>query len=188
MTAARNGYFFVVDRVTGEHLAHQQVRVGDQLGEGGRCAGQAAAQSREGSVSRRVDRVAVRRRDRQLGATGVSPDTGLFYVSENNTYSIFYLLDTDPRGSMGLGGKLESRVGSGGSFLTAIDYKTGKAAWRHTYEGGAGGGGGVLATAGKLVFAGDGGGNIVAHDALTGKPLWHSRDRPGHQSAADLHD
>ena len=41
-----------------------------------------------------------------------SPDTGLFYVSENNTFSIFYLLDTDPRGSMGLGGKLESRVGS----------------------------------------------------------------------------
>ena len=40
---------------------------------------------------------------------------------------------------------------------------------------GAGGGGGVLATAGKLVFAGDGGGNIVAHDAVTGKPLWHSQ-------------
>ena len=33
----------------------------------------------------------------------------------------------------------------------------------------------MLATAGKLVFAGDGGGNIVAHDALTGKPLWHSQ-------------
>ena len=26
-----------------------------------------------------------------------------------------------------------------------------------------------------LVFAGDGGGNIVAHDAATGKPLWHSK-------------
>lgn len=33
----------------------------------------------------------------------------------------------------------------------------------------------MLATAGKLVFAGDAGGNIVAHDAATGKPLWHSR-------------
>ena len=33
----------------------------------------------------------------------------------------------------------------------------------------------LLATAGKLVFAGDAGGNIVAHDAVTGKPLWHSR-------------
>ena len=36
---------------------------------------------------------------------------------------------------MGLGGKLESRVGTGGSFLTALDYKTGKAAWRYKYRG-----------------------------------------------------
>ena len=32
----------------------------------------------------------------------------------------------------------------------------------------------MLATAGRLVFAGDAGGNIVAHDAVTGTPLWHS--------------
>ena len=47
--------------------------------------------------------------------------------------------------------------------------------WRHKYRGGAGGGGGVLDDGGRLVFAGDGGGNIVAHDATTGKPLWHSK-------------
>jgi alcohol dehydrogenase (cytochrome c) len=38
-----------------------------------------------------------------------------------------------------------------------------------------GGGGGMLATAGKVLFAGDGGGNIVAHDVFTGAPLWHSK-------------
>jgi len=38
-----------------------------------------------------------------------------------------------------------------------------------------GGGGGVLTTAGRLVFAGDGALNVIAHDALTGKALWHSR-------------
>ena len=37
-----------------------------------------------------------------------------------------------------------------------------------------GGGGGLLTTAGGLVFAGDAGGNIVAYDAATGAPLWHS--------------
>jgi alcohol dehydrogenase (cytochrome c) len=104
-----------------------------------------------------------------------SPDTGLFYVSERNPYSIFYLTDPDPRGSMGLGGKEEVNVGTAGSFLTAIDYKTGKIAWRHRYPAGNGGGGGILTTAGKLVFAGDAGGSIVAHDAATGTPLWHSR-------------
>jgi alcohol dehydrogenase (cytochrome c) len=87
---------------------------------------------------------------------------------------LFYLTELDPRGSMGLGGKEEVPVGSAGNFLTAIDYRTGKIAWRHPYYG-PGGGGGVLTTAGGLVFTGDGGGNLVAHDAATGKPLWNSR-------------
>ena len=175
MTAARNGYFFVLDRVTGEHLLTSKygsttnwVKHLDEKGRPKRnpekdptVGGSIVSPSAGGTVN--------------WEPPAFSPETGLFYVGENNVYSIFYLIDTDPRGSMGLGGKLETRIGTGGSFLTALDYKTGKAAWRFKYEGGAGGGGGVLATAGKLVFAGDGAGNIVAHDAYTGKPLWHSK-------------
>jgi alcohol dehydrogenase (cytochrome c) len=33
----------------------------------------------------------------------------------------------------------------------------------------------MLATAGRLVFAGDGAGNLVAFDAAKGAPLWHAR-------------
>jgi alcohol dehydrogenase (cytochrome c) len=173
-TAARNGYFFTLDRVTGEHLvtakygtATNWVKSVDDKGSLRRDPGKDA--SIAGSLV-----------SPPAGGTvnweppAYSPDTGLFYVSERNGYSIFYLTDPDPRGSMGLGGKEEVGVGSAGSFLTAIDYKTGKVAWRHSYPQGNGGGGGLLATAGKLVFAGDAGGNIVAHDAATGKPLWHS--------------
>jgi alcohol dehydrogenase (cytochrome c) len=177
MTAARNGYFFVLDRVTGEHLLTNKFGTTTNwvknLDEKGRPMRDPMKDATVGGslVS--------------PGESGVinweppaySPDTGYFYVPERNSFSIFYLLDTDPRGSMGLGGKLESRIGSAGSYLTAIDYKTGKAAWRHPYPGfgGGGGGGGLLATAGRLVFAGDAGGNLVAHDAVTGKPLWHAR-------------
>jgi alcohol dehydrogenase (cytochrome c) len=98
-------------------------------------------------------------------------------VSERNGFSLFYLTDPDPRGSMGLGGVERVNVGAAGSFLTAIDPKTGKIAWRHEYPraGEGGGGGGLLATAGGLVFGGDAGGNIVAYNAATGSPLWHSR-------------
>jgi alcohol dehydrogenase (cytochrome c) len=77
---------------------------------------------------------------------------------------------------MGLGGKEEVAVGSAGNFLTAIEPTTGKIAWRRPFPGaGDGGGGGLLTTAGKLIFAGDAGGNLVAYDAVTGKPLWNSR-------------
>jgi len=89
---------------------------------------------------------------------------------------MYYLTETDPRGAMGLGGKEEAGVGSLGTYLTAIDYKTGKIAWRHKYPGtgGFGGGNGMLTTAGKLLFAGDQGGNLVAYDPANGKILWHT--------------
>ena len=56
------------------------------------------------------------------------PDTGLFYVPTTEAYSLYYLTETDPRGAMGLGGKTESGGGTIASYLTAIDYKTGKIA------------------------------------------------------------
>ncbi len=176
-TAARNGVFFTLDRTNGESIVTSTY---------GSSTNWVKGYNKVGSPMRKAEK------DPAIGGAIVSPpaggtinwqppayspDTGLFYVSEHNGYSIFYLTDPDPRGSMGLGGKEEVSVGSGGSFLTAIDPKTGKAAWRHRYPGvgGGGGGGGLLATAGGLVFGGDAGGNIVAFDAANGKPLWHSR-------------
>jgi alcohol dehydrogenase (cytochrome c) len=99
-----------------------------------------------------------------------SPQTGLFYVPQHDTYAMYYLTETDPRGAMGLGGKEEIGVGSLGSYLTAIDYKTGKIAWRHR----GGGGTGLLTTAGRLLFGGDTEGNLVAYDPTNCHPLWHS--------------
>ena len=98
-------------------------------------------------------------------------------MHEHNGFNLLYLTDPDPRGSMGLGGKAVGNVGAAPSYLTAIDYKTGQVAWRHQFPGvnGAGGSGGVLATAGRVLFTGDAGGNFVAFDATSGTPLWHAR-------------
>ena len=109
-----------------------------------------------------------------------NPETGLFYVSSNESYSMYYLTETGPLGAMGLGGKEESNVTSMGTFMNAIDYKTGKIVWRHRYAGSGSWGGtyighAYLTTAGGLLFGGDPGGNIVAYDAANGKPLWHVR-------------
>ena len=174
-TAARNGYFFTLDRVTGKHIVTSKY---------GLATNWAKNVDESGSVRRDPGKdptIPGSLVSPTAGGTvnweppAFSPATGLFYVSERNIYSIFYLTEPDPRGSMGLGGKEEVTVGTAGSYLTAIDYRNGKIAWRHKYPMGNGGGGGILATAGKLVFAGDAAGNIVAHDALTGKPLWHAR-------------
>jgi alcohol dehydrogenase (cytochrome c) len=76
---------------------------------------------------------------------------------------------------MGLGGKEEVALGTLRSYIAAIDYKTGKTVWKHVYPAiGGSMGNGMLTTAGRLLFAGDISGNIVAYDAGSGKPLWHS--------------
>ncbi|MCC6164405.1 MAG: acido-empty-quinoprotein group A [Acidobacteria bacterium] len=179
-TAARNGYFFTLDRVTGEHLVTSKF---------GGDANWAREVAKDGSVRRNPDKdptVPGAITNPTSGGTinweppAYNPQTGLFYVTERNGFSIYYLTDPDPRGSMGLGGKEEVSVGSTGNFLTAIDPTTGSIKWRRPYPsasgfGSGGGGGGLLTTAGNLVFAGDAGGNFVAYDAETGAPLWHSR-------------
>ena len=177
LTAARNGYYFTLDRVTGERLVSS--RYGLLTNWANRLSANGAPE-RDPSKDATVPGSLVSPNSSgtvNWEPPAFSPATGLLYVAENNSYSIFYLTDIDPRGSMGLGGREEVQIGSGGDYLTAIDYKTGKAKWRHRYENprGGGGGGGVLATAGGLVFAGDGSGSLVAHDAATGVPIWNTR-------------
>jgi len=107
-------------------------------------------------------------------------------VPETNQLSIAYLIDPDPRGSMGLGGRQAAGLGNYGNFVTAIDPKTGRIAWRHTLPGG-GGPTGMLTTAGGLLFAGDGAGNLVAFDAANGTPPLEYPARHRDERAADLH-
>jgi alcohol dehydrogenase (cytochrome c) len=173
--ADRNGYFYVLDRLTGEHLLTSKFSEAANWVKEINAKGQTI---RDVSKDSTVPGSLVS--PNNGGATNwpppaYSPDTGLFYVPQNDAYAMYYLTETDPRGAMGLGGKDETGLGSLGSYLTAIDYKTGKVAWRHRYPGTGGNlGNGILATAGRLIFAGDAGGNIVSYDAGTGKILWHS--------------
>ena len=53
-----------------------------------------------------------------------SPQTGLLYQYEVDSFSDVYLTDPDPRGAMGLGGKDEITL-AGRELHCGIDYKTG---------------------------------------------------------------
>jgi len=173
--ADRNGYFYTLDRVTGEHLV---------TGKFSQAANWAKEINAKGQPVRDVTKDSTVPGSlvspNNGGATNwpppaYSPDTGLFYVPTAESYAMYYLTETDPRGAMGLGGKDEVGVGSLGGYLSAIDYKTGKVRWQHRFPGTGGNlGNGVLTTAGKLLFVGDAGGNLVAFDPANGNILWHS--------------
>lgn len=178
--ATRNGFFYLLDRVTGEHLLTAQ---------------HSPVLNWVESVSKKGQPVRNPEKDFAIGGALVSPtnagatnwmppsydpDTGLFYLTNEDSYAMYYLTDTSPEGAMGLGGKQELGAGTLGIFLTAINYQTGTIAWRHKYPmatswGGTNVGHGILTTAGKLLFVGDPGGNFVAYNPTDGKPLWHTQ-------------
>ena len=170
-TGARNGYFFTLDRTNGEYIAS---------GKFSPAANWATGLDEHGRPMLNPEKVAtiggaiVSSSATNWPPPAYSPDTGLFYLPESNSLSVRYLIDADPRGSMGLGGTMSGGGVSTGGSITAMDPATAKIVWRHELPGG-GGGSGMLTTAGRLLFAGDGAGNIVALDPANGKPLWHSR-------------
>jgi alcohol dehydrogenase (cytochrome c) len=173
--AARNGYFFVVDRVTGELLL--TTKYGETTNwsnkltpRGGPYPDPLKDASIGGSLISPASGGTV-----NWQPPAYSPQTGLLYQYEANTFSEAYLTDPDPRGAMGLGGKEEQPIGTTDSYIDGIDYKTGQARWRHRLYAQSTGGGGLLATAGGLVFSGDAAGNLIALDAATGAALWGSR-------------
>jgi alcohol dehydrogenase (cytochrome c) len=175
LQASRNGYYFTLDRMTGEHLVTSKFSETVNWAKGINAKGQPVRDpSKDFDIGGSLVSSA------NQGATNwpppsFSPQTGLFYVPVQESYAMYYLTETDPRGAMGLGGKEELALGTMRSYLAAIDYRTGNIVWRHVYpQLGGTAAGGVLSTAGGLVFAGDVSGNLVGYNATNGKPLWHA--------------
>ena len=175
LTAARNGYYFTLDRVTGEHLVTSKYGMYTNWADGLNKVGRAAARSGERCDGRRLACFAHLRRHHQLGAAHLLSGYGAAVCGRRR-----WLLDVLPDrcGPARLHGPGRQRRGqcrdraAVSSPLSIIG--PAKVAWRHPYYGN-GGGGGLLTTAGKLLFGADGAGNLVAHDVTNGKPLWHTR-------------
>jgi alcohol dehydrogenase (cytochrome c) len=178
LTASRNGYYFTLDRTTGEHLVSS--KFSDTVNWAQPEMNKLGQPVRNPAKDYHIAGALVS--SANGGATNwpppsFSPDTGLLYVPTAETWAMYYLTETDPRGAMGLGGKEEIGLNSSATFMTAIDYTTGKIAWKHQYRtsGNSRGASGVLTTAGRLLFGGDPSGNLVAFDPANGTLLWHSQ-------------
>jgi alcohol dehydrogenase (cytochrome c) len=103
----------------------------------------------------------------------VNPGLGLSYainLHQPMTYTV--TPSPYPTGKLWLGGAFAVIPGAQQSGnVTAVDYNTGKIAWQvKTPEPMIGG---ILATAGGVVFAGEGNGQFKAYDAKSGSILWH---------------
>jgi PQQ-dependent dehydrogenase (methanol/ethanol family) len=102
----------------------------------------------------------------------VNPNLGLSYAINLHQPMTYHVESTPyPKGKLWLGGAFkvipaEEQWGN----VTAVDYNTGKIRWQvKTPQPMIGG---VLATAGGLVFTGEGNGQFKAYDAETGAILW----------------
>ena len=107
-------------------------------------------------------------------STAFHPARRLFYVMALEKCSIYTKSDAVWRqGESFYGGGTKDPPGGGAKWLRALELDTGRIAWELPLEGSGNSWGGLLATAGGLVFFGDDSGDFSAADAATGKRLWH---------------
>lgn len=167
--ASRNGWFFVIDRTNGKSVVttpftKQNWALGvDAKGEPipnpkkfPQDDGALVSPNQQGAAN--------------WPPPSFSPATGLFYINSMDAYSEYYVFDSDDKPE-GWGGN--DRGGWTQVVLRAIDYKTGKIKWSHTYPTGTARSG-ILSTAGNLIFTGDTSTNLIAFNAQTGAIVWHA--------------
>jgi alcohol dehydrogenase (cytochrome c) len=176
----RNGFFYVLDRITGKVLLAEpfvkKITWASGIGPDGRPQ---LLPGNEPTVEGQLVCPAV------AGAanwpsSAYNPVTGLFYMFAEESCNIYSKNDQwweAGKSFYGGGTRRAPSVGgpSGpdGKSLKAIDIQTGKLAWEIPDIGGGILASGLMATAGGLIFYGDGGGAFIAADATNGKLLWH---------------
>jgi quinohemoprotein ethanol dehydrogenase len=177
MQAPKNGFFYVLDRATGELLSadkyvevtwasHVDMKTGRPVENPGQDYKDAGAYVRPGPLG-----------GHNWQAMSFSPKTGLVYLpaQDNGRYfeasktfsitSLEYNLGLEP-----IGRNIEKYEIPYKGRLLAWDPVARKPKW--TVEYGAYWNGGTLATAGNLVFQGTAAGDFIAYNATTGEKLW----------------
>jgi acido-empty-quinoprotein group A len=177
--ASRNGFFFVLDRINGEHLVTsefiEQTWAKGVDSRGRPIAKPEAAPSPDGALVEPGSDGST-----NWMAPSFDPQTGLFYVNCRRLFSVFY--NTVTGKAEGWGGRDRNLWAN--STLRALDYRTGKVVWNHELGDGESISG-ILTTAGHLLFSADNSGNLLALDPATGKTLWHL-NAGGHMQASPM--
>jgi alcohol dehydrogenase (cytochrome c) len=167
MVANRNGFFYVLDRATGEFLLGEPFTATTWAREIG-ADGRPIVLNDDGSGGCLPD---------QWGGTNFNPPSydpklRLFFVNARETCATFH--SQPPQftpGQVTVGGVVWADRDQAFGALRAIDVMTGDVRWEFRYP--QPNLAGVMSTAAGLVFAGDQEGNFIAFDSATGESLWH---------------
>jgi alcohol dehydrogenase (cytochrome c) len=172
--ANRNGFMYVVDRTTGALLLAEpfvkKLTWASRIGADGRpvlndgqiptADGTRVCPAVEGATN--------------WFSTAFEPKSGLYFVQALEKCTVYTLSPEPWRAGRSYYSGTTSRVPGepGQKLLRAIDIRDGSIKWELPQHGDAESWGGVLATAGGLVFVAEDGGALAAVDASTGAPLW----------------
>jgi alcohol dehydrogenase (cytochrome c) len=169
--ANRNGFYYVLDRVTGKYLASKELTKqtwAQQIDDNGRpvlfpgmaptVQGKAVYPAVAGSTN--------------WFSPSYSPVTKLFYVAVREDGQLYYKGAADYKpGALFNGGGFRNIPGDDKwGAVRALDPATGKKVWE--FKLATPPWAGVLSTAGGVVFGGTDEGDFFALDAASGKPVW----------------
>ncbi|MFN7918626.1 MAG: PQQ-binding-like beta-propeller repeat protein [Bryobacteraceae bacterium] len=168
LQANRSGFFYVLDRTTGEFLLGKpfvkRLTWASGIGADGRPQLVPSAKPTPAGVR---------------ACPAVRGATNWYSTAYNPAAKLFYVMaveDCNLYKQAGLGGYVPLRdpANPPEKYLRALDIETGKVVWEVPQVGAPEANySGVLSTAGGLVFYGETGGGFAAVDAKSGKTLWH---------------
>ena len=171
--ANRNGFYYTLDRETGEFLVGKEFARqtwAEGLDENGRPIRRPGMlPSQEGTLVSPMAGGAT-----NWWSPAYSPRTGLLYVNAFDGEAEFFIRDENyDEGSRFTGGGTQTPlpIENYASAIRALDPATGDLRWEFPIKPRTRAG--VLATAGDLVFSGSVDGYFYALDAVTGAELWH---------------
>jgi PQQ-dependent dehydrogenase (methanol/ethanol family) len=196
--ADRNGFFYVLDRTNGELLLTKAFAKKISWASGIDAKGRPIELPGNVPTPEGTRTCPDIRGAANWMSTAFNPATGLYYVMTTENCGMYrstqFGLNVGPAagngrgaggGGRGGGGGGRGAGGGGGSpfsvpgsdpprrFLRAIDVQTGDVVWEVEQKVPTPNYGGVLSTAGGMVFYNESSGGFAAVDARTGKGLWH---------------
>jgi alcohol dehydrogenase (cytochrome c) len=183
MVANRNGFFYTLDRETGEFLVGK-VYTGTQWARELTKDGKPIVLSNGFATSAKPICVPDYRGATNFNPPSYDPAAQLFFVMARETCAIYSPRKEEPvPGRSFMSGGMEKLPEPDYSALRAIDPKTGAIRWEHKFTQSSLAG--VMSTASGLVFAGDQDGYFNAFETRSGKLLWRYRTgSPIHGAAA----